>query len=252
METELTQEYLVEGMTCGGCEATVEAAAKKLANVVYAKADHEKGELRLEVSGDVDEADLARVIPPKYPFKGRKANEGDEPIPQAVPEMAALEPSKLVQLKPLLIILFYLFSASILMHIQDWSWSGFMLDFMGLFYIVFAFFKMLDLKGFPSSFAMYDPIAKRLPLYGQVYPFIETALGLMFLFRYQIDLALIATIVILGATTYGVARTLLDKRGIRCACLGTVLKLPMTEATLIENAIMLIMAVAMLTSVLGA
>jgi hypothetical protein len=51
---------------------------------------------------------------------------------------------------------------------------------------------------------------------------------------------------ILGLTTFGVTRTLLDKKKIRCACLGTALKLPMTEATFIENAIMLLMAFWML------
>ncbi|MGB7394825.1 MAG: MauE/DoxX family redox-associated membrane protein, partial [Pricia sp.] len=79
-----------------------------------------------------------------------------------------------------------------------------------------------------------------------VYPFVELTLGLMFLMRFQISVALIATILILGITTFGVTKTLLDKKSIRCACLGTALKLPMTEATFRENAIMLVMAGAML------
>ena len=121
-----------------------------------------------------------------------------------------------------------------------------MLDFMGLFYIVFSFFKLLDLKGFPASFSMYDPLAKAIPAYGWVYPFIELALGLCFLMRFQITVALILTLVILGITTIGVTRTLLDKKAITCACLGTALKLPMTEATFIENALMIVMALVML------
>jgi len=121
-----------------------------------------------------------------------------------------------------------------------------MLDFMGLFYIVFSFFKLLDLKGFPESFSMYDPLAKIIPAYGWVYPFIELALGLMFLMRVEITAVLIITLVILGITTIGVTRTLLNKKAIQCACLGTALKLPMTEATFIENAIMIVMAVLML------
>jgi hypothetical protein len=120
-----------------------------------------------------------------------------------------------------------------------------MLDFMGLFYIVFSFFKFLDLKGFLESFKMYDPLAKALPVYGWVYPFIESILGLLFLMRFQIRIALVATIIILGITTVGVSKALLDKKSIRCACLGTALKLPMTEATFIENSIMLVMAISM-------
>jgi len=123
-----------------------------------------------------------------------------------------------------------------------------MLDFMGLFFIVFSFFKLLDLKGFPESFRMYDPLARAVPIYGWIYPFVEAVLGLMFLIRFEITPALIVTILVLGLTTVGVTKTLLDKKKIRCACLGTALKLPMTEATLIENAIMLVMALAMLVS----
>jgi hypothetical protein len=105
---------------------------------------------------------------------------------------------------------------------------------------------MLDLKGFPVSFRMYDPLAKRVSVYAKVYPFIETILGIMFLMRFEVNIALIITIVILGITTIGVIKTLLDKKAIRCACLGTALKLPMTEATFIENAIMLLMSISML------
>ena len=109
---------------------------------------------------------------------------------------------------------------------------------------------MLDLKGFPESFSMYDPLAKRLPIYGWIYPFIETALGIMFLMRYEVNIALVITLVVLGITTIGVTKTLIDKKSIRCACLGTALKLPMTEATFIENTIMIVMAALMLFDVL--
>ena len=43
-------------------------------------------------------------------------------------------------------------------------------------------------------------------------------------------------------TTCGVIKALFQKSQIQCACLGTALKLPMTEATLIENVIMLTMS----------
>ena len=69
----------------------------------------------------------------------------------------------------------------------------------------------------------------------------------MFLLRFEINIALIITLIVLGVTTIGVTKTLLDKKAIRCACLGTALKLPMTEATFIENAIMIIMSILMLT-----
>jgi hypothetical protein len=121
-----------------------------------------------------------------------------------------------------------------------------MVDFMGLFFIVFSFFKLLDLKGFITSFKMYDPLAKRIPIYALVYPFIEVTLGLLFLFRIGILFSLWMTVLVLGITTVGVTRSLLSKQDITCACLGSVLKLPMTLATFIENAIMILMAIIML------
>ena len=123
-----------------------------------------------------------------------------------------------------------------------------MIDFMGLFFIVFSFFKMLDLKNFPKSFSMYDPLAKKIRFYGWIYPFIETLLGLLFLMRIKLLIAVVITIVILAITTVGVIKTLMNKKKIQCACLGTALKLPMTEATLIENTLMLSMSIFLVLS----
>ena len=155
-------------------------------------------------------------------------------------------PTKLKQLFPLFLIFVYLIAASIFLQKNSFRITDFMIDFMGLFFVVFSFFKFLDYKGFPNAFARYDPLAKRSAFYAKIYPFIETLLGLMLLLRWQLNFAFITTIVILSITTFGVVYTLFDKNKINCACLGTALKLPMTEATLIENVIMLVMAVTML------
>jgi len=64
--------------------------------------------------------------------------------------------------------------------------------------------------------------------------------------RFEINVALITTLILLVTTTIGVCKVLLKKQSIQCACLGTVLKLPMTEATLIENSIMIVMATVMI------
>ena len=79
-------------------------------------------------------------------------------------------------------------------------------------------------------------------LYANAYPFLETALGVAFLLEWQLIPVLVVTIFVLSITTFGVLNALLKKNQIQCACLGTALKLPMTEATLIENGIMIIMS----------
>jgi cation transport ATPase len=240
--------YTIEGMTCGGCKASVEKYLNEIEHVTNVAVNLEKGEAILTMDADITTDVFQNVLSEKFTISKKLEKKGD-----AAPKISLTsleeDKSKLQQLKPLLIILFYITTASVLLNYNEWFLGEFMLDFMGLFYIVFSFFKMLDVSGFKTSFAMYDPIAKKVPFYGKIYPFIETALGLLFLMRFEIDIALMVTLVILGITTIGVTKTLLDKKSIRCACLGTALKLPMTEATFIENAIMIIMAVLMLLNI---
>ena len=243
----MNQTFNIEGMTCNNCKASVEKYLNELPHISHVSIDLAKGEAEITMDKHLAAEVLQNALPEK--FTVTKKDGGNELTSTNAPEVSQ-EKSKLQQLKPLLLILLYISAAGVLLHYKDWSWSEFMLDFMGLFYIVFAFFKMLDLKGFPESFKMYDPLAKRLPIYGWMYPFIETALGLMFLMRFEVNIALIMTLVVLGITTIGVTKTLMDKKSIRCACLGTALKLPMTEATLIENSIMIAMAALMLFDVI--
>ena len=50
----------------------------------------------------------------------------------------------------------------------------------------------------------------------------------------------------MGIGSIGVMRALLNKKRIPCACLGAVVKLPMTTVTAIEDLGMVAMAAAML------
>ena len=243
----MNQTFNIDGMTCNNCKASVEKYLNDLPHISHVSIDLAKGEAEITMDKHLAAEVLQNALPEKFTVTKK---EGEKELTSTNAPEVSQEKSKLQQLKPLLLILLYISAAGSLLHYKDWSWSEFMLDFMGLFYIVFAFFKMLDLKGFPESFKMYDPLAKRLPIYGWMYPFIETALGLMFLMRFEVNIALIMTLVVLGITTIGVTKTLMDKKSIRCACLGTALKLPMTEATLIENSIMIAMAALMLFDVI--
>ena len=242
----MKQTYKIDGMTCNNCKASVEKYVNDLTDISHVTIDLAKGEAEITMERHLTADVLQNALPEKYTVSEKDSGNVSA---SSISSTKTSEKTKLQQLKPLLLILFYITSAGVLLHYMDWSWKEFMLDFMGLFYIVFSFFKMLDLKGFPESFKMYDPLAKRLPIYGWIYPFLETVLGIMFLMRFQVYIALIMTLVVLGITTVGVTKTLLDKKSIRCACLGTALKLPMTEATFIENTIMIAMALLMLLNV---
>ncbi|MEO0526046.1 MAG: heavy-metal-associated domain-containing protein [Bacteroidota bacterium] len=236
----MKQIYSINGMSCEGCVAAVTNELLKVKGVLDVMVDLEKQQAEITMGHHILLGVLKSALSDKYTISKKGIQTFD-----AEPDVFS-EKSKFEQLTPLFLIFLYLFSAAVLLNYKDWDTGQAMLDFMGLFYVVFSFFKLLDPRGFPVSFKMYDPLAKVLPVYGWVYPFIELMLGLFFLMRFQVGLALILTIVILGITTYGVTKTLLNKKNIRCACLGTALKLPMTEATFIENAIMLVMAIWML------
>ena len=225
------QTLTLFGMTCTGCEAAVVAAALEIAGVSKAVADHKKDQLTIWGQTPVSTAALKAALPKKYALL-------DDAVAQA--------PSKLKQLFPLFLIFGFIIDTTVLIHWPAWNMTAMMHDFMGMFFMVFSFFKLLDIKGFQASFSMYDPLAATWPAYGFIYPFIEFALGVCYIRDFVPDWVLLITIVILGITTVGVVKTLLKKRAIQCACLGSVLKLPMTEATFIENAIMLVMAGSLL------
>jgi len=232
----------ISGMTCEGCKSSVEGKLGSLYGVDNVQVDLATGEAVIYSKNPISLSLIKETLPPKYSLiKEEVVNlntNGD----------LTLKESKIKQLKPLFIILGYIFIASISLNYKNWNSSYAMLDFMGLFYIVFSFFKILDIKGFSMSFRMYDPLAKKAPIYGYIYPFIEVLLGVMFLTRLEVNIALVITVIILGLTTIGVTQTLLNKRAIKCACLGTTLNLPMTEATFIENALMIIMALILIFS----
>lgn len=237
----MKQSFNLQGMTCTGCKASVEEKITTINKVSKVEADLSNATVTFNSNRKVTVEDLQKVLPNKYTIS--------EPKEQLDVKVNVLgENDKLIfqQLYPLFLIFFFITSASILLSINPWSTSDFMLNFMGLFYIVFSFFKFLDVKGFANSFKMYDPLAKRINGYGLVYPFIELTLGLLFLYRFQEEIALFVTIGVLGVTTVGVTKSLLSKQTIKCACLGSVLNLPMTKATFIENSIMIVMAIVML------
>ena len=120
--------------------------------------------------------------------------------------------------------------------------------FMAGFFIVFAFFKLLDVGAFANAYAGYDLLASRWRGWGVIYPFIELALGLAYLSNWQYRATLWVTIGVMGFSALGVIRAVLSQRKIQCACLGTVFKLPMSTVTIVEDVGMVLMAALMLSA----
>jgi hypothetical protein len=121
-----------------------------------------------------------------------------------------------------------------------------MQHFMAAFFLVFSFFKLLNLKGFAESYQMYDIVAKRFNGWAYIYPFIELALGLAFLLNFNVVLTNSVTFLVMGISIIGVLQSVLNKKQIQCACLGAVFNLPMSTITIIEDLLMIGMSAWML------
>ena len=118
--------------------------------------------------------------------------------------------------------------------------------FMGGFFLVFSFFKFLDIRGFASSYRSYDLLAKAVPAYGYVYPFLELGLGLAWAFIGGTVAVAASTVLLMGFSAIGVIIAVSRKQAIQCACLGTVFNLPMSTVTIVEDLLMVAMAGALL------
>jgi hypothetical protein len=127
--------------------------------------------------------------------------------------------------------------------LQKGNWMHY---FMGLFLCQFAMLKLFHPAGFADGFQMYDLIAKKFRVYAYLYPVIELALGLAYLSFSAPTLTYIVTIVVMGIGAVGVIKALREGLDVRCACMGTVLDVPLSTVTLTEDIGMIAMAFWML------
>ncbi|MCW1907923.1 MAG: hypothetical protein KIH63_001110 [Candidatus Saccharibacteria bacterium] len=124
--------------------------------------------------------------------------------------------------------------------------QGYLRSFMGIFFIVFATFKFIGYEMFAVMYAGYDIVAKRFRPYAYAYPFIELGLGLLYVFDVMPNGRDLLTLVIMAIGSIGVAQEMKKRSGIHCACLGNVIKLPLSTVSLVEDVGMGLMAAVML------
>jgi hypothetical protein len=120
--------------------------------------------------------------------------------------------------------------------------------FMAVFFLTFGSFKLIGYQMFVMMYPTYDIIAARYKFYAYIYPFIELTFGAMYLLDIGGAQRDIFTALVMSVGALGVYREIRNKRGkkIQCACLGNIIKLPLSTVTLLEDVVMGVMAVAML------
>lgn len=120
--------------------------------------------------------------------------------------------------------------------------------FMGIFFLVFAGFKFIGYKMFVEMFAGYDIIGKKLKAYSYAYPFIELGLAIFYLANLYPSFRDVFTLAIMLIGSIGVFQEIYHRRsGIHCACLGNIIKLPLSTVSLVEDIGMAVMAGIMIS-----
>lgn len=245
----MTHTYDISGMTCDSCRVKVQGVLAKVPGVTNVEIDLSKGQAVLNMVKHVPTEDLkaALKVLPAYQLSE---------IDHHASKVSAIETEEvkpwLQTYRPILLIFAFIIGVSLL---TEWLQEEFLVmrwmnHFMAGFFLVFSFFKLLDLNGFADNYSTYDVVAKKWRNWGYIYAFIELALGIAYLAAYRPILVNSITFVVMSLSIIGVLQAIFNKRKIKCACLGAVFNLPMSTVTVVEDVLMIAMSGFMLMMML--
>lgn len=119
--------------------------------------------------------------------------------------------------------------------------------FIAVAMVLLGLQKLQDVEKFATMFLTYDLLAQRVVRYGYVYPFVETGAGLLMLAGVLTWLAAPAALIVASIGAVSVFKAVyLDKRDLKCACVGGDSNVPLGFVSLLENVMMVAMALWML------
>jgi len=238
--------YKISGMTCSICQSKVQHLLSQVKGVNNVSINLEKGEANITMEHHIATSELKKALKenPRYQLTEKSVE-----MPKTN-SIAFVEEQKswLETYRPILLVFGYITGITLLVQFVSGSfnWMQWMNHFMAGFFLVFSFFKLLNLKGFAESYAMYDIVAKKIKGYGYVYAFIELGLGVAYLTSFNPFVTNLVTVIVMSISIIGVLQSVLNKQKIKCACLGDVFNLPMSTITIIEDALMIGMSLIML------
>ncbi|MEY4937887.1 MAG: hypothetical protein RIS64_4246 [Bacteroidota bacterium] len=239
----MIRPYQLTGLTCDNCVTKIKLLLSQVADIQSIEINEQRMEAAITMGKPIPIQAFKNALKayPKYgieeKFKLIKTN-----------EFETEEKSWLATYKPLLLLFAYVTGIAFWTAWQQNGFNGMALMrfFMAGFFLSFSFFKLLDLAGFADSYSNYDLLAKRWYHYGFIYPFLELGLGVAYLIDFQPFVTNIVTLMVMGFSSIGVLQSVLNKQTIQCACLGAVFKLPMSTITVLEDVLMMVMALVML------
>jgi glutaredoxin len=125
------------------------------------------------------------------------------------------------------------------LHAGEW--------FVSFSMVLLAMLKLRDIEGFATMFLGYDLLAQRWVPYARIYPFAEALAGLLMAAGALTWLSVPIALFIGGIGAASVFKAVyIDRRALKCACVGGDSNVPLGFVSLAENLFMIAMAVWML------
>jgi glutaredoxin len=115
---------------------------------------------------------------------------------------------------------------------------------------VLALMKLQDVEQFSSTFLGYDLLARRWVPYAYIYPYAELSAGLLMAAHALPWLSASLAFVIGSIGSVSVFKAVyIDRRELKCACVGGNSRVPLGAVSLIENVMMVAMAIGTVSMV---
>jgi len=148
--------------------------------------------------------------------------------------------------------------AALLALATSWAATGSLLTiaagewFIAFSMCILALLKLQDVESFSTMFLNYDVLARRFVPYSYVYPFGELVAGVLMVAGTFMWLSIPVALFIgsIGAASVFKA-VYIDRRELKCACVGGNSNVPLGFVSLTENLMMVGMAVWMLVKPMG-
>ena len=227
--------FKITGMTCQGCADTIEKSFANNSKVLVSKVSFENNELTIESNETFTTEQIDQILSGmgNYSVKKKSTN-----------GLFTITINYLSSKKPILLALMVVLvsSLSVEFGFERFDLNNWLTTYMGIFFILFSFLKLLNVKSFSISFSRYDILAKKIPGFSVTYPFIEFLLGIAFLTRTMLIFTNMITLVVMISQVIGVIKILKGKKIIQCACMGSSIDLSVSHITLFENLVMILMA----------
>ena len=145
----MTHTYKLTGMTCGNCEAKVKSVLLMVENVTNVEVSKDENSATITMDKHIALQNFQKALNEKDSKYQISAINHNETAEQARTWFETY--------KPILLIFAYITGITLLIQLKNETFNPMeaMRYFMAGFFLVFSFFKLLNLKGFAESYVMY-------------------------------------------------------------------------------------------------